>query len=172
MSGNEQQLWKSQKEEPMRITAEEACVLARKYGRESTAAQWGAWAVTLVLVGGFIYDLGALPNSWIVAGLAWALAAYIFMVWELLRRGTARMTPEEPCVVFLRRELEGKRRALRRIRWGLALLAPGIAMVVWGRGPGLGVKFIAIALAIGFCWFSFWHQGQKVDREIERLGAI
>jgi hypothetical protein len=38
-------LWKSQEEEPMQITAEEVCVLARKYERQNVVVYWGAWTL-------------------------------------------------------------------------------------------------------------------------------
>jgi hypothetical protein len=148
-----------------------------------------AWGVTVALIGGFVYDLIDLRNPWVIAGLAWTAATFLYMVWKLLRNGRNRMTPEEPCVVFLRRELEGKRRGLLRIRLGILLLFPGILSAWWGGGPllrakSLGVQspwlrhslagpalLIAITPILAFCWFSFWTQTRKVEREIERLRA-
>jgi hypothetical protein len=168
-------LWKSQEEEPMSITAEEACALAHKHERQSVVVYWGAWAVALLLIGGFVRDLVNLRNPWIVAGLVWTLATFLYMAGELLRKGVNRMATEEPCVVFLRRELQGKRRGLVRIQQGILLLVPGILAVWWGGGslPRLAAgpaPFIMALIMLAFCWFSFWTQTRKVDREIERLG--
>jgi hypothetical protein len=162
-------LWKSQEEEPMQITAEEVCVLARKYERQNVVVYWGAWTLALLLTGGFVRDLLNVRNPWIVAGLSWTLATFLYMVGELLLKGARRMAAEEPCAVFLRRELQGKRRGLVRIERGILLLVPGIAATCWG---GLRLRALAVLLPmLAFCWFSFWTQTRKVDREIDRLRA-
>jgi hypothetical protein len=146
--------------------------------------------LTPLFIAGFVHNLLVLRDPWIRTGAAWALATFLYMFWGLLRKGANRLAPEEPCTRFLRREFEGKRRGLLRIQRGLLLLIPAVLASWWGGGPVLGAKNLGVhstrvldllagpalpvvmALIIAFCWFSFWMQTRKVDREIERLGSL
>jgi hypothetical protein len=154
----------------MGITAEEACALAHKYERQNVVGYWGARTIALLLIGGFVRDLVSVRNPWIIAGLTWTLATLLYMVGEFLLKGVNRIAPQEPCMLYLRRELQGKRRGLLSIRHGILLLVPGIAATCYG---GLRLWALAVLLPmLAVCWFSFWTQTRKIDREIERLGEF
>jgi hypothetical protein len=49
----------------------------------------------------------------------------------------------------------------------LGVHSPRVLRLLAGPTP-----LIVMALILAFIWFSFWHQGQKVDREIEKLGRM
>ena len=70
----------------------------------------------------------------------------------------------------------------------MLLFAPAILALWWGDGlvlaaKNLGVRsarvlqglagptpLIVMAFVLAFIWFAFWKEGQKADREIEKLG--
>lgn len=192
MQGNEreqyhQELWKSQEEEPMQMTTEEVCAMARRQEKLSVRAFWAMLGLTALFVAAFVHNLIQFRDPWLITGTAWALAVLCCISWRLVRNGPARIGPAEPCVHFLRRELERKRQGLLWIRWGVLLFFPAMLASWWGGGPvlrakTLGIKaswllqvhkpapLIAMALILAFVSFAFAREARKVEREIEKLG--
>jgi hypothetical protein len=185
-----EELWKSQEEESMQISTAEVCAIARRWERKNVPVYWVLLGLTVLFVAadlrGLIRFLINFPSPWLVAGNVWMLALCCYVGWTL-RRGPLKMARAEPCLEFLRRGYEVQRRAVLGVRRGVALFAPAILAVWWGGGPVLAAKnlgvhsarvlgllagptpLIVMAVVLAFIWFAFWKEGQKVDREIERL---
>ena len=76
-------------------------------------------------------------ESWMMqAGAGLAIAATIFVAWQLRRRASAGRTPEagDALVDFHRQELVRQRDALRSVgAWYLAPFVPGMVLVMMGR---------------------------------------
>lgn len=182
-------LWKSQEEDPMQITMEEVCARARMQETRSARAFRAILCLAALFAVAFIHNLLRFRQPWLITGTAWALVAICYIAWRLLRNGPARRRPAEPCMDFLRRELEAKRQGALGIRWLVVLLSPAILASWWGGGPALRAKtlgvqsawvlqllngpalLIVMALAMAFVWFAFSRQARKIKREMERLGA-
>jgi hypothetical protein len=188
-----EEVWKSQEEGSMQISTDEVCAMARRWERKNVRVYWVVLGLTALFVVAYAYNLTQFltkfPEPWLIAGTVWILSIFCFVAWTL-RRGPFKMASAEPCSDFLRRAYEVQRWALLGVRRGVLLLAPAIVAIWWGGGPVLGAKnlgvhsprvlrllagptpLIVMALILAFIWFSFWHQGQKVDREIEKLGRM
>jgi hypothetical protein len=186
-----EELWKSQEEESMRISTEEVCAMARRWERKNVPVYWVLLGLTALSVAAYLRGLIKLlmnsPAPWLIAGNVWMLALFCYVGWTL-RRGPLKMAPAGPCLEFLRRGYEVQRWALLGVRRGVVLFAPAILGVWWGGGPVLAAKnlgvqsarvlrplagptpLLVMAVVLSFIWFAFWKEGQKVDREIEKLG--
>lgn len=186
-----EELWKSQEEESMRISTDEVCAMARRWERKNVRVYWVLLGLTALSVaaylGGLIKFLMNSPTPWLIAGNVWMLALCCFVGWTL-RRGPLKMAPAGPCLEFLRRGYEVQRWATLGVRRGVVLFAPAILALWWGGGPMLAAKnlgvhsarvlqllagpalLIVMAVVLSFIWFAFWREGQKVEREIEKLG--
>jgi hypothetical protein len=185
-----EELWKSQEEESMQISADEVCAIARRWERKNVPVYWVLLGLTVLFVaadlGGLIRLLINFHSPWLIAGNAWVLALCCYVCWTL-RRGPLKMAPAEPCLEFLRLGYEVQRRALLGVRRGVVLFAPAILAVWWGGGPVLAAKnlgvqsarvlrllagptpLIVMAVVLSFIWFAFWKELRKVDREIDNL---
>jgi hypothetical protein len=181
-----QDLWKSQEEEPMHMTTAKVCARAHKYERENVIVYWAVLSLVPVFLAGFIYNLTRLREPLLLTGSTLAFVTFGCMFGKLIWRGPHRMPPAEPCLHFLRRKLEAKRRGLLWIRGCLLLLVPGIGAALWGGGPLLRAKtlgaqspwllsalrgpgpWIVMASLIAFEWFAFSTTARKVEREIEK----
>jgi len=193
MGGNDrershEELWKSQEEEPMRITTEEVCARAR---RQEKVSVWGhrvfLSAVALML-GACLYNLLRVRGPLLLFAEAWAFATLCYIVWGFWH-GPIRMRPAESCLPFLRRELEGKIQGMRRLRRVAPLLVPAILAAWWGDGPLLGAKgwgisspgllkfvggpgiLIVMAVLLGLEWLLCSKAVRKFYRELEELRA-
>jgi hypothetical protein len=177
MERNEQDLWKSQEDQPMQFTTKEVCAKAHKYERQNVILHRVVLGLGPLLAAGFLWNLIRLREPWLMAGQACALAAWCYMVWELVLKGPHRMGPQEPCADFLRQELDGKRRGLVRLRAGVLLTIPAILASWWGGGPAKTWGFqlhspaplIVMAVILAFLFFAFSKEVQKIEREIAGL---
>ncbi len=190
MEGNnfERQIWRSQEVEGA-IDTGQTCRLARKREIRGAIAYWSLLACTLLAVVGFIRNLVALREAWVLAGTAWALVAVCVIGWSLLRSGPGRRRRGEPCAQFLIRALEGKRCGVLGIRWLAPLLMPAIVACWVGGGPtlgavGFGVRspaalyflgspylLVAFAAMLAFVWFAFTRLGRKLGMERDHIRA-
>ncbi len=183
-----QHLWTSQEKEPMNITIEEVCARARSDSRTNVRLFWAVAGVAPLLIAAFVYDLARIREPWIVAGIAWALGVFCYFLWIVLRDGPRNMVEAEPCVDFLRRQFEGKRKGTVDIRRGVVLCIPAILAVWWGGGPvlrakALGVQsgtvlgllkgpapLVVLGLLLALVWLAMAHEARRIDRELEKLG--
>jgi hypothetical protein len=172
----------------MQMTSDEVRAKASKYERESVLVYWVvALGLTPLFLTAFIYNLVRLREPLLIAGTGLALATYCLIAWPLVRNGPNRIAPAEPCLDFLRREFEAKRRGLLWVRGCVLLLIPAVLVSWWGGGPALRAKtlgiqspwllsllrgpapLIVLALVIAFLWFAFSSQARKIEREINKL---
>jgi hypothetical protein len=169
MQGNEHQdLWKSQEEGSMDITINAVRAKARRYELESVIVHRVMLILTPLFVLGFGYNIAHLRQPWIVAGQVWTLLWFCGMAWKLLWKGPRRITPTEPCLVYLRREFQYKRQGLLWLRGRVWLLIPAIAASWWGGRTG-AVPFIVTAVMLAFASFAFSHHANKVGRWLQEL---
>lgn len=134
-------VWQSlhQKEErgmEMRLNTDQLCALARYRERENV---WGHWlAIATLLVGGAasVYMAVTIGPSWSRLGAAWMAAVIAIALWGA-RAGARKFQAGESCAQFMVRELEGSRRTLLEIQWGIALLLPTVLLFWWGDDGAL-----------------------------------
>ncbi len=180
--------WKSQEQEPMKMTDREVCAKARNREKMSTRSYWVLLGITLLFVAAFVRNLLQFREPWLIAGTSWILAEFCLFAWRLLRNGPARMRSAEPCLDYLRRELQEKHQGLLWISRGSLLLFPTILAMWLGGGPALGARqlgiesvlvlkllqgpglLIVMASMLAFVWFAFSREARKVESEIHRLG--
>jgi len=167
-----EQLWKSQEEEKMTLTLEEVCARARRRQRNDTRVYWGMLIVTPFIVAAYIHNLMRFHNPWLIAGSAWALAVFGYFVWVSVRQGPPRQTQTEPCLLFARRLLEGRRQWARRARLIGWLCVPAVLSVWWGRRPLVRIApFIAVAVVLALVWLAMTLEERRCGREIEKLSS-
>jgi hypothetical protein len=192
MQGNErepihEQLWKSQEEESMQISAEEVCARARRQQRNDGRVGWALVAVTVLIVAAYIRNLTRLHDPWMLAGAAGGLVAVCCFVWISVRNYSGRKGQAEPCAQFLRRMFERKRQWAREMRWAVWLLAPAVLASWWGGGPLLAAKnlgvaspwllglaggpapLVVMALLLALLSLLMSLEARRLDREIDQL---
>jgi hypothetical protein len=181
-------LWKSQEDEPMHMTAEEACSRALRHQRNDRRVGWAFITLAPLIVAVYLRSLMRLHDPWLSAAMVWALAAFGYFLW-ISRPRRIRPTAEGPCVQFLGSVLEGKRRWARAVRRGLWLFIPAVAAACWRGGPLLRLKAmgvtspLALRLAAGpaplivmgtllaLLWLLMTLEERRLTREIGKLGA-
>jgi hypothetical protein len=126
-------------------------------------------------------------------GFASGIATFSYIALRWARSGTPRRlhagSGPEPCLRFLRSELERKREGLLEIRWTLLLLFPAFFASWWGGAPVAIAKWLHIdshrltrfqespapsivfALILAFSWIGFGKEARAIGREVERLGG-
>ena len=142
-------VWRSQTEEKqpsmqIALTPEKLCAMARSREKLNTYVSRGLVAVTIVLVGAFLYNVYRIDQPWIRLGQAWSLGVIIYLWAPALEGGRPRMGTSDPCGRFLERQHEERRCGYLRIRRRLFLFIPGIAACWWGGGPLAVAKAQAI----------------------------
>jgi len=199
MEGNDreqshEELWKSQEEEAMQVTTEELCARARTQETVSAWAHWVFVIACVLLLGACVYNLARLRESLLLReplllfAEVWSLATLGYLVWGFWH-GPTRPWPAESCLDFLRRELEGKIQAMRKLRRAGPLLVPAILAAWWGGGPLLAIKewgiassglsrllagpwiLIVLALLLRIEWLLCTKAMRKFYRELEDLPA-
>jgi hypothetical protein len=132
-----QRVWQSlyRQEEPgmeMKLTTGQLCAKARYRERENVWFRWIASVACLGFGAAFLYGAVTMDQIWIRLGQAWMALLMAFALWGGIRVGARRMQTGESCAQFMIRELEGSRRTLLSIRWGILLVLPSLLMFWWG----------------------------------------
>jgi hypothetical protein len=181
-----QKLWQSQTTEydPMTLAAihEKARTFQLKIGRRNAIE----YIASVFVILGFLPAL-LHRGSWMMqAGGALTIAATVFVIWQLHRRGSARTVPEagEPLMDFYRTELIRQRDALRSVSvWYLSPFVPGMALILLGRWfqshaaqRSLGTDHLIIALVglivilvFAVVWLLNQRGAQQLQRRIDEL---
>ena len=78
-------VWRSQTEEKqpsmqIALTPEKLCAMARSREKLNTYVSRGLVAVTIVLVGAFLYNVYRIDQPWIRLGQAWSLGVIIYLL--------------------------------------------------------------------------------------------
>ena len=132
-----QGVWQSlhQQEGPgmeMTLTTDQLCAKARYRERENV---WGQRIAAVVCLGSgvaFAYGAITMQQIWLQLGQAWMVFLMGIAVWGVIRNGARRIQSGESCAQFMVRELEGSRRTLLAIRWGIVFLLPSLFLFWWG----------------------------------------
>lgn len=162
----DENLWKQQEEAPMNITVEDVCARGRRHQRNDARVGWGLLAITPLVIAAYIRNLLQFHNRWLIAGTAWGLAAFCYFVFISIWNGTRSKPAEEPCVHYLRRLFEGKRRWASQMRWAVLMCIPAIVAVRVGRGTGLIAPWLLILVLV---WIAMTLEARRLDREIQNL---
>src|SRR5579863_8035346 len=143
-----EELWAAEEETSMQISNEEVCFQARSYERKNARLRWALLGATALIIAAYLRNLVKLMvtfrEPWLIAGTAWILATFCFVGWFLVRCAPPRMTPGEPCLLFLRGGFAAQRRILVWLRRGHFLMVPPVLAVWWGAGPAHGAKAMGI----------------------------
>ena len=167
-----EQLWKSQEEEKMTLTLEQVRDRARRRARNDTRVYWGLVIIAPFVVAAYIHNLMRFHNPWLIAGSAWALAVFGYFVWVSVRQGPPRQTQTEPCLLFARRLLEGRRLWARRMRVVVWLCVPAILSIWWGRRPAVNpAPFLLLVVMLALLWLGMTLEVRRCGREIEKLSS-
>lgn len=184
----DQRVWKSQTEERMDVTIEDLCIRAHRREMVSIRAYWLFLAIAGLFCAALIANVVRFRgNPWLLIGNAIAIVALSLPALRVVRKGPAKMRTAEPCLDFIRRELEDRRQGLSLIRWTILLLLPAMVACWFGGGPLLRAKALGIhsdwvlALFKGpvpvlgltvlliFVWAGFTKDLRRIERELQRL---
>lgn len=183
----QKELWKSQEDDEMDITSDEIRAKAYQHERHSVRVYWVLITITPPFIAAFVHNLIYFRDPWLRFGAIWAVAAFCYIVWHLIRKRPTRIQPAEPCAQYLRREYATKRDGLVWVRRAVLLFFPAVVATWFGGGPLLRAKslgitspfvlhmlggpapLIGMALILALVWFAFSHELRKLDREIETL---
>jgi hypothetical protein len=189
-----QSVWQSldQQEEPgmeMSLTTDQLCAKARYRERENVWFQGFAGAVCLGFGAAFIYGAITMEQIWFRLGLAWMALLTTLSFRGTIRIGSRRMRAGESCAQFMVRELEGSRRTLVALQWGMVLVLPSLLMWWWGaycttQASGLRLidpsawrhSLLTILGSIVWCllvlfvgWVGLGREAKKRGRQAEEL---
>ena len=171
----------------MPVTRDVVRAMALRLERERAVVRWAVLVLAPLFLAAFLYNVVEMIHApWLIAGQILAMATFCSIAGPAVWNKRDEMSAE-PSVAYLRRVLENKRRGLRRIRRSLLLLIAAVVASWFGGGPAQGARMLGIhhpavlsalrgpapllvlAPVIAFIWFSFRHQGQNADRELQRL---
>jgi hypothetical protein len=132
-----QSVWQSldQQEEPgmeMSLTTDQLCARARYRERENIWFQWIAAVPCLALGATCVYWTVTMGQIWFRLAAAWLAVLMAHALWGSIRVGARRFRAGESCTQFMVRELEGSRRTLLALQWGMVLVLPSLSMFWWG----------------------------------------
>lgn len=132
-----QSVWQSldQQEEPgmeMSLTTDQLCARARYRERENVWFKWIAAVACVGLGAPFVYWAVKMEQVWFRVAAGWLTVLLALALWGSVRVGARRFRAGESCAQFMVRELEGSRRTLLALRWGMILVAPSLLMFWWG----------------------------------------
>ncbi len=131
-----EELWKSQEVSQLQMTTEEVCAKAHKLERTGIRMYWAIFMFMVAATLLYVYRLTQFHQPWLISGTVWAVGSLGYTMWGLIRNGPTRMRPAEPCIHFLVREFEAKRRGLLLVRQLALLFVPTILAMWLGGGPG------------------------------------
>ena len=193
---NPQGVWQSlhQHEEPgmeMKLTTDQLCAKARYRERENVWGHWVAVASLVVGVAASVHLVVTTEQIWSRLGAAWMAAVMAIALWGA-RAGARRFKAGESCAQFLIRELEGSRRTLLSIQWGIVLFLPTVLLFWKGDDGALRASslhldpsswryylltnpwlFPSVLLLLLGTWAAMSLEARKRTRQAEELrGAI
>jgi hypothetical protein len=131
-----QEVWQSLHETEeqggeMRLNTDQLCAKALFRERENVWGHWVATSTLLVGVAATGYLAVMTKQIWSRLGAAWMAAVIAVGFWGE-RSGSRRFHAGESCAQFMVQELEGSRRTLLGIQWGIVLLLPTLLLFWYG----------------------------------------
>ena len=132
-----QSVWQSldRQEEPgmeMSLTTDQLCARARYRERENVWFRWITVVPCLGLCAACVYWTVTMGQIWFRLAAAWLAVLVAHALWGSVRVGARRFRAGESCAQFMVRELEGSRRTLLALQWGMVLVLPSLSMLWWG----------------------------------------
>jgi hypothetical protein len=189
-SSDAKTLWRKQPSEDTVVTLDNIRDRAEKFQsqvRRRNMREYLAAPVVVVVCG---ICLWFFPGWMMKTGSAFFIAAVLFFVWQLHKRGAAEMLPANsgmPLVVFHREALIRQRDALRSVgTWYLAPFIPGLVLFVLGRyfqfhAPGRSLPWdrqiiilcaVIAVLISGIVWLLNVWGAERLQREIDHLDGL
>jgi hypothetical protein len=80
----------------------------------------------------FVYWAVRLEQMWLRLAAGWSVVLLALALWGSVGVGARRFRAGESCAQFMVRELEGSRRTLLALQWGMVLVLPSLLMFWWG----------------------------------------
>lgn len=158
-SHNAKTIWQSQKTEGIIVTLEDIRGRAAKFQRRirnRNAREYVASAVVIAVFGFYAWHL---PGWMMKLGSELIIAAMIFTVWQLYRRGRAQAMPDGATVAglvaFHRQQLVRERETVRTVwLWYLLPFVPGLVLMLLGRyfqfhAPGRAIAVDHLVIVLG-----------------------
>lgn len=160
-------LWRDQKTEEDIVTLEDIRSRATKFQRRVRNRNLREYIGGAIVIAAFAFCAWQMPGWMIKSGSLLTVAATIFVVWQLHRRGRTFAVPDGATaaglLAFHREELVRQRDAVRTVwLWYLLPFLPGMALLMLGRylqvhAPGraiaedhLIIVFVTIIMALVF----------------------
>ena len=116
----------------MSLTTEQLCARARYRERENVWFRWITVVPCLGLGAACVYWTVTMGQIWFRLAAAWLAVLMAHALWGSVRVGARRFRAGESCAQFMVRELEGSRRTLLALQWGMVLVLPPLSMFWWG----------------------------------------
>jgi hypothetical protein len=179
-----QTAWRKQGEEQQNmqvvLTPGQLCTMARSRERLSARVRLASLVAIGAIAAGLLYDLYRVDQPWIRVGVAWTLCMVAYLFGPTFENKLWQADASEPCIRFLEREHEERRRHYLRIRNRLFLFVPGILACWFGRAltiiKGTSVSasappwlFLASAIALVLVWFAFGEAAEKAARDRDEI---
>jgi|ERR1700723_1549159 hypothetical protein len=162
------------------LTPDHVCAMARARERLSAHVRAASLVFIVAIATGLLYDLFTVDQPWIRIGVAWTLCILVYLFGPAFENQVRQGDVSEPCIRFLEREHEERRRHYLRIRNRLFLFVPGILACWFGRAPAI-IKgssgpgsaspwlFLTVAVSLVLVWFAFGKAGQKAARDRDEI---
>jgi hypothetical protein len=172
-----QNVWQNQPSEGMRMSLDE---IRRRAGKFHKKIFWGNVRTYLSCLVGVVFcgfGLWRFPDALTRVGIGLMLAGFLYLIWQVHRRGTARSLPADlglaSSLEFYKQELERQRDFLRSVwLWYLAPLIPGPVVLTVAKartnpdhlrhmGPSLTLALFALV------YVSVWIEKQRAARRLQ-----
>ena len=189
-----QSVWQSlhQEEETgmeMSLTPDQLCARARYREKENIWFRWIALVACVGLGAPFVYWAVRMPQIWFRLAAGWLVVLLAAALLGSIRVGARRFRVGESCAQFMVRELEGSRRTLLALQWGMVLVLPSLLMFWWGgyrtlQASGLRLldplawrhsvltllwSIVACLLVLLASWVGLGLEARKRARQAEEL---
>ena len=165
------------------LTPDQLCAMARS--RERLRARVGSISLIFVvaIAAGLLYNVYRVDQPRIRIGVAWTLCIVVYLFGPAFENKVRQADASEPCIRFLEREHEERRRHYLRIRNRLVLFIPGILACWFGRAPTI-IKgsfasssaptwlFLTTVIALVLVWFAFGKAAQQAVRDRDEIRHI
>ncbi len=185
-------IWQNQPTEGFKMSAAELHLKAQKFEKRISRRNLREYVASAIVIAVFGYYISLFPSTLTRTGCVLIIAATLFVVYTLHKRGAARTMPAglefRSCVEFHRQELQRQRDLLRGVWWWyLFPFVPGLIVFSLGRfqekepnastPPGEMVINFALGMIVpalifaGIWWLNQWG-ANKLQRRIDALDAL
>ena len=165
-------VWQDQSVAPIPMNINEIRKKARKFQKRIWWRNLSEYAAAVFVVAGFGFYLWRFDGLWLRTGSLLIIAATLYMVYQLHKRGSSESVPTgASSIVFHRTELERQRDALQSVwRWYLLPFVPGMIIFLIGRAienpPG---SWAPLNVTVLLCVAVFFLVGKLNQRAARKL---